>query len=326
MEFIREHTLLNKLIVVDGIGKCGKSLLLDIITCFSGVEKQEYNEFLEYIALAYKYEKISIDMAVAILKTQMDTELYNNMIGRYTNTRISDATSVYKYHTPERYIARSVSEDGAIVHSRVQSEKPVYLCWSHDLINKSDIIFETFNDKLEFIYLNRRPVDIIYEWGTVGYSQRMANDPTEMQYCIKYGNDSVPEAAFGWEEEFLRITPHERTVKLIHTYFKLNQEALFKKREYKNIHVINFEELLTNPYHEIEKLKNIIGNATLAHLDLMLAKARCPRVLNDNDLLKREKEIRQTISNEYAALLPEINEMYENIKSLSVTHKRVSGY
>ncbi|EKD71448.1 MAG: hypothetical protein ACD_46C00181G0013 [uncultured bacterium] len=317
MEFIRENILLNKLIIVDGIGKCGKSIMLDLISSFRSVEKKDFNPFLEYIGLAYKYNKISIDMATAILKTEMDSELYNNMIGRYINTRLSDDTSLYKYHSPAKYIERSLAQDGPVVSKKVLAENPIYLCWSHDLINKSDIIFHAFESRLEWIYLNRRPIDIIYEWNKKNYSQRMSKDPTEMQYSIKYQNTCVPEVALGWEQEFLDISPDERTVKMIHTYFKWNREALFKKQDYSNLHVINFEDLVTQPLREIEKLKQIIGNKPLPCIDKILLSANCPRIINEHEYEERETNIKKNISKKYADLISEIKLMYEDIKQLA---------
>ena len=260
MEFKRENSLLNKLIIVDGTGKCGKSIVLDLLSFFPSIEKKEFNSFLEYIGLAYKYNKISSDMAISILKTEMDTELYNNMIGRYINTRLTDDTSLYKYHSPSKYIKRSLEEDGPLVYKKILEEKPICLCWSHDLINKSDIIFEAYGNQLEWIYVNRRPVDIIYEWNQKNYSERMAKDPTEMQYSIKFQNTTVPEVALGWEQEFINISPAERTFKMIYTYFKLNRDTLIKKQNYKNLHVFSFEDLVTNPHEEIERFQFITGS------------------------------------------------------------------
>lgn len=317
MEFKREHALLNKLIVVDGIGKCGKSLLLDMISCFHSVEKQEFYGFLEYIALAHKYNKISSDIAIAILKTQMDTMLYNHMIGRYVNTRLTDDTSLYRYHAPAKYIKRALENDGAIIHEKVLQEKPICICWTHDLINKSDIVFEAYESKLEFIYINRRPIDIIYEWNKASYSERMAKDPTEMQYCIKYKNTTVPEVALGWEDEFLAITPNERTVKIIYTSLKRNRDALLQKQRYSNLHIVTFEDLVTQPNREIKRLKTIIENEPLSIIDQILIREKCPRTLNDNVFIERETSIRKNISSRYADLLSEMNAMYEDIKQLA---------
>lgn len=318
MEFKREHTLLHKLIIVDGVGRCGKSVVLDLMSSFSRVEKKEFNSFLEYIGLAYKYNKISSDMAIAILKTEMDTELYHCMIGRYLNTRLSDDTSVYKYHSPSKYLKRSLEEDGPLVYQKVLDEKPICLCWSHDLIHKSDIIFEAYGNCLEWIYVNRRPVDIIYEWDQKNYSVRMAQDPTEMQYCIKFKNTTVPEIALGWEEEFLSISPKERTFKMIYTYFKLNYEALYQKKNYNNLHVVNFEDLVTKPNQELNKFCDITGSSLSPLTAQILKQLDCPRILDDQEYKERERNILQSVSSPYAILLDETKRMYDEIRKISL--------
>lgn len=317
MEFVREHTLLNKLIIVDGVGKSGKSLFLSLIGAFEHVEKWNFNECLEFIALGYNFNKISADMASAILKTEMDTALYNNMIGRHVNTRILDDSCVYKYHSPEKYLKRALEQGGPIIHQKVLEEQPIYLASTHDLINKSDIIFDTFKEKLEFIYINRRPVDVIYEWNAVQYAARMSKDPTEMQYCIKHKNTSVPFAALGWEEEFLECTLLEKTIRLIHTFFKLNRDALLKKQHFSNLHVMNFEDIITNPYNEIERLKLIIKNPPLPFFYKVVREANCPRVIDEMEYAQREKEIKEKASSKYVELISETNIIHDDIRRMS---------
>ena len=58
MNFIRKEQLLQDLLLVDGVGRSGKVMLAEILTCLERVQKQEYHEFLEYIPLAYKYGKV----------------------------------------------------------------------------------------------------------------------------------------------------------------------------------------------------------------------------------------------------------------------------
>jgi len=317
VEFKRDNILLNRLIILDGIGRSGKSLLADIIGSFHAVEKQEYNPFLEYVALAHKYNKISSDIAIAILKTEMDSALYKSMIGRQVNTRLSDLSSLYHYHSPSKYLKRAAEQDGPIIYENVLKENPIYLTWCHDVINKSDIVFDAYGDRLDFIYSNRKPIEIIYDWVGINISERMSKDPTEMQYCIKYKDTTVPEVALGWEEEYLSVTPTERTIKMIYTFLKLNRDTLIKKRNYKNLHVFTFEDLVTNHEKEIGRLKTIIGNDPLPILDGILAKGRCPRKLDSNDFLEKEKKISQKISSCYVQLIAEMNDMYNSIRRIA---------
>lgn len=320
MEFVRAHSLLHKLAIVDGIGRCGKSLLIQLLTAFESVEKMEYNGVLEYVAIADKFQKISRDVGIAILKTDIDTALYNNMIGRNINTRLSDDTSIYKYHSPEKYIQRSLNPDGSTVANLVQTEKPIYLCWTHDLIHKSDLIFDAFQNKLLFFYINRLPVDLVYEWHNVkNYVGRMSKDPTEMQLCIKFKDNSVPEIAYGWEEEFLSLNPLDRTIKLIYTYFKLNYAGLCNKIQNENLFIFNFEEMISNTIFIVNRLKDILNRKTLPVLEKILLESRCPRELGQNEYDRRKKLILENASKKYIPLLDEANDFYEKIKQLSQT-------
>lgn len=318
MELLRKNLLLHKLAIVDGVGRCGKSLLLNLLTCFESVEKMDFIDTIEHVSIANKFQKISHDAGVAILQTSIDTALYNSMIGRSINTRLSDDSSIYQYHSPAKYLQRSLNQDGPAISTRVQNEKPIYLCWTHDLIHKADLIFDAFQDKLLFFYINRRPIDIIYEWHYIkNYAERMSSDPTEMQLCIKYKNTSVPEIAYGWEDEFLSSTPLDRTIKLIYTYFRLNYEGLLKKQKYQNLHVFNFDDMVTNPTKTIDKLKNIINRETLPVLNRVLRNSNCPRILNKTDYENRKKTILQNASKPYVDLLSEMDDIYNDISQLA---------
>lgn len=313
MEFKRKNLLLNELILVDGVGRSGKVMLAEIITGFNRVEKQDYHEFLEYIPLAYKYGKISKDIAISILQTQMDTELYKNMIGRSVNTRPTDYTSLYKYHTPQKYLKREVLEDGSIIGQKVLDEKPIYLNWCHDLIQKSDIIFEAFEDKVKLLYINRRPIDIIFEWDKKNFGERIANDTTEMQYMMQYENEFVPELAIGWEDEYLTMNPLERIVKMIYISFQRNLEAMNRIKIDNQVMIINFEDLVTKTEMLVDKIEIFIKTDKLPVLNNILLKENCPRILDDKEFNTRKDNIENRISDEYKHYLIELEEMYNKI-------------
>ena len=316
MNFIRKEQLLQDLLLVDGVGRSGKVMLAEILTCLDRVQKQEYHEFLEYIPLAYKYGKIEKDMAISILRTQMDTELYNGMIGRKVNTRPTDYTSIYKYHSPEVYLERQVMMDGPVVSERVINESPIYMCWCHDLIQKSEIIFDAFEDKVKVVYINRRPIDIIYEWNVKGFGDRVGLDPTEMQYLLDFNGKAVPEQAIGWESEYLEMNPFERVVKMIHTSFKRNYEALMQSDK-NSVMIVNFESLVTEPESTVAQLSNFLNSKPKAMMKNILERENCPRVLEEEVFSNRRNEIMNLISEDSLNYLEELDFYYLEISKLS---------
>lgn len=316
MKFVRKNQLLHQLLLVDGVGRSGKVMLAEILTCFERVQKQEYHEFLEYIPLAYKYGKIESDMAIAILRTQMDTELYNGMIGRKINARPTDYTSIYKYHSPEVYLERKVLEDGPIVSERVSQQLPIYMCWCHDLIQKSDLVFEAFKDKLQVIYINRRPIDIIFEWNAKDFGGRVGLDPTEMQYLIEFGDKVVPELASGWEEEYLLMNPFERVVRMVHTSFSRNYISLVETKNKDKIMKVNFEDLVTNPISIVEEFSVFLNSKPISMIKNVLVRENCPRVLDEREFSERRKNIKKLISNEGIKFLDELEFFYSEISKI----------
>lgn len=316
MKFIRKEQLLHNLLLVDGVGRSGKVMLAEILTCLERVQKQEYHEFLEYIPLAYKYGKIEKDMAVSILRTQMDTELYNGMIGRKINARPTDYTSIYKYHSPEVYLERQVLMDGPIVSERVKEENPIYMCWCHDLIQKSEVVFEAFEDKAKIVYINRRPIDIIYEWNQKGFGDRVGADPTEMQYLVEHEGSVVPELAIGWEDEYLAMNPFERVVKMIHTSFKRNYESLVCADK-NRVMIVDFENLVTEPMLVIDVLSEFLDSRPKSMMKNVLERENCPRILDEEVFSNRKNEIMNLISKDNVRYLNELEYYYSEISKIN---------
>ena len=69
--------------------------------------------------------------------------------------------------------------------------------------------------------------------------------------------------------------------------------------------------------HEIERLKDIVGNKPLSVMEQILVEAKCPRILNDQHLSEREENIKKNISSDYTKLLTETNSIYEEIRTLA---------
>ena len=239
------------------------------------------------------------------------------MMGRNINTRLSDDTSLYRFHSPEKYLKRSLDTDGSIISQLVQKEKPIYLCWAHDLIHRANIIFEAFDGKLEYFYVNRRPANIISDWCR-GYNfcTRMAKDPTEMQFSIKHKNNVVPAIAIGWEDEYLTCNPIERTIKLIYSFMLHNYQGLLSHKEKNNLHVINFEDLVVFPQKIIEKIQGIFQKNPLPILKRILQQENCPRVISESEYIEKKFSFIKKISPCYIALLDEMDALYDSTKKL----------
>ena len=330
MKFIRNKQLLSQLVIGDGVGRAGKTLLCHILTGFKSVEKLEYYNFLEHLSLAHDHKKISDDMAVTLIRTQMDIQVFDQMNGRNINTRPDDYSGVNNYHSPHIYIERQNREEHSQLNykqhgnpnatsiiDKIEKEKPIFLTFTHDLISRPQVIFDSFGKKVSFVYINRLPVDLIHEWHTNGFGERIGTDATEMQFTISYGSDSVPEYCHGWEQEYLDITPLERIIKIIYICYKKNYEGLNKYKDKKQFIVIDFESLVTEPSKEINKISLFLNLKPLSIMSDILNENNCPRNINKEEYLRRNKYISNKIGTKYQKLLEETNLLYKKISAIS---------
>ena len=82
--------------IVDGQPGCGKTLFNRIFNSFKNIEIYRYSSEIENISSFYFHNKIIIDAAKFFLETYTDETLYSQMMGRNTNFRYSDLSSVFK--------------------------------------------------------------------------------------------------------------------------------------------------------------------------------------------------------------------------------------
>ena len=328
MEFVRNRDLLNRLILADGLPRSGKSMLSNILTGYNHMEKIQYYEFIEYISLGYYHQKISHDMAKTILRTQMDAALFDQMIGRNINTRPDDYSGLNNYHTPEKYLDRQDlisspnpefhgNPHGSAIAERVKTEKPICLSFTHNVLSRSSIIFDSFDQKVSFVYLNRRPIDLIYEWHRKDFGVKLGSDPTDITYWIKKDNRSLPIFTRGWEEEYDGMLPIDRVIKMILNCFKENLEGYEKSANKNQIKIINFEELVSNPTEVTDNISQFLNLSILPQMKTILKQENCPRKLIEKEYNDRQNTIRKNCSKKYLSNLDELEDIHSRLINYS---------
>ena len=151
----RSVHLTDTVVFVDGIVRTGKGMLGPILSSFERVEIERYEEIIEYVGVLYRMGKIERDAAIVLLKTQTDTHLFYSMIGRNTNFRFSDHSSVWRNPTPLRYFRRLVARDGDAVVQRVNRERPIYQNQTHDQLANFGLYYEALGDRLRIVEMIR---------------------------------------------------------------------------------------------------------------------------------------------------------------------------
>ncbi len=106
VELSREEYFAEKIVFVDGLPGCGKTLFSNVISAMDRVELLSYSYEIEHICQLFYLDKIQLDAATVMISLQADLKLYNTMMGRDVNFRPSDLSSAIRYHNPSKYFDR----------------------------------------------------------------------------------------------------------------------------------------------------------------------------------------------------------------------------
>jgi hypothetical protein len=292
-DFGRNLTFIDQILFVDGTSGAGKSVINSIIPCFENVEIPIWDAFYETISLIYECDKIDKDSAVAFMGTLAETRLYDASVGRHTNFRFRDSTSIF--HNPNFIdnITRIIKEDGDLVIEKIKKEKRILTIGSHHLLSFPSLVFEAFKDKLKIVEMIRHPSSVIKFWIERRWPQRMGSDPRDFSLWSKYDEVTLPWYTVGFEDDYMRMNDIE---KIINGIKWINDKRIFQmnklgKEKNKLILSIPFEHFITQPMKYIDRLSNFISKNPTNRLKKFMKKAKIPRLFNSDDIQDQTDKI-----------------------------------
>ena len=277
IKVIRQKQLTEKIVIVDGQPGCGKTLLSPIITTFQRVEILSYAFEVEFICRLFHLNKIDIDAAIAMVRMLIDHKLYQTMMGRDTNFRYRDLSSVFNDANPWRYFKRIFQEGEMIIPDRIKNERPILNITTHDLLSRSDPILSGLGDVTLLVEVVRHPLYMVKQQQL--NMERLVDNARDIQINIEYEGRQLPYFAQGWEEQFIKANTMEQAVYCIEkTTLATNEKREIWKEENKHsILTIPFEKFVIDPWPYLkeieEKLETKIGSRTKK----MMRKHKVPR-------------------------------------------------
>lgn len=297
----RENHYNNDILFVDGHGGTGKVLIASILECYPNVEKRIEDEHLSMLASLWKMKKIDRDAFVSTVQTILDRRIHYLALSRQINLKHNEVMSVFKYPYPLKYLKRYFITDRDKADSIIENEKPILLNQTQNAMSVSDIYFEAFDKRLKILYINRNPIEVIYDMYNRKFIDRIGNSPSNIRYTFKYDERNIPVFAADWKDEFLRINDMERVVRWIYELTKSDREVYKNLPNTRNRQIlhISFDKLVTNPNKTIEKINYLLLDRPTHKIKRRLKKENCPRIIDYE--LRKEKEnfIRSELTSKY---------------------------
>ena len=315
----REFGLDTMCVVVDAQAFSGKGLIGPILGSFARMEIMREGGFTQLFSILYDLGKITRDAAVVLMKTEADSLLIDSLIGRNTNFRVKDSSSVWHNPNPWQYFRRVLFADKTPLLERIENDRPIFQYQTHGQLANFELYYEAFGERLRMVEMIRHPVDLIGKWVRRGYGELFGANPLQMTLCVRYHEQDVPYLALGWEDIYLSASPVERAIRMIESQWNQNYNtyksipAMMKEQ----ILIIPFEDLVQHPKPYLSSLEQFIKSNMTRHTSRILRRENCPRILHGRQSLdakeSRKKSFEQQASKEARYILNRLIDEYETV-------------
>ena len=106
-ELHRKNTYQNKTIFIDGMWRCGKSLLTPLVGALDNVDKVKFDYHSEWVSVLHFLGKVDLNTTKILLNMYSDLTTYNNFLGREINIRPKDDSGIFKNPKSLNYLSVS---------------------------------------------------------------------------------------------------------------------------------------------------------------------------------------------------------------------------
>ena len=273
----RKDNFACKVLFIDGLPGSGKSLFSPIIATMDRVENLNYTYEIEHICALRHMDKISADAAEVMIRMQADLKIYNTMMGREVNFRPTDVSSVFQNHDPMSYFKRLFDEGDKVVPELINKNQPILNLTTHQLLAFSEPIWKSLGNRCIFIEILRHPLYMFRQqlWN----EENLFGDARSFDIYSLYKEREIPYYALEWKEEYVRLSPAERTINyFLYMTNRTNKAREKMLRDYKaKIITIPFENFVIKPDKWMNRITDALGTKTSKYTDSVMHKHNVPR-------------------------------------------------
>ncbi len=322
----RDQQMVQKVVMVDGFPGCGKTMLSPIISAFSRVEMMQYAPVIEQVCELWGLNKMQDDVAESMIKMNADLLIYNIMMGRNSNCRPEDISSIFK-HRPLEHIKRMLSIGDEAIPNLIKETNPILHLTTHMLLPVVNLILKALEGKLIFIEVVRHPLYMIIQ-----HEKNFDMLEGARNQHVRYTLNRKEYTFFtrGWEKEFDQSNSFEKAVHSIAWYYN----KLFSSNS--DVYMtIPFELFVKNPEGYLQKISSALESPIsdqvreemevqkvpreqLSDAPALEIYKRCgwtpPSGFSEEDELKVRRElVAKHVSSEVLTTLDDVSKKYEDI-------------
>ncbi len=272
----RRGFLAEKILFVDGLFGCGKTMLSPIVGALDRVELMTFTFEIEYACALDFLGRMTADAAQTLIRMFSDLRLYNAMMSREVNFRPSDLSSMFRSATPLRYLHRIFQAGDEHVPGRIKTERPILHLTTHNTLGISDPLFAALGDRLVLLEVVRHPLYMIKQQ-TLNM-QRLHGDARDFTIYFDFEGQELPFFVRGWEQQYLASNPVERAIYYIKHWGGRTQAVKDRVRTLGAcIITVPFERFVIAPEPYLTEITAALGTRVIRRTRSMMKKQRVPR-------------------------------------------------
>ncbi len=316
--------LANQIVLIDGLTRCGKSSLCQMIVSLKDFEHVDMCEIFESVMSGLVLKKIPLEFAKPFIRNYFNQSAYNKLISRGVNFRPTDFTGIQNFRDPKIYIdrlkifsykkknyhykkthVRTTSSDDFVLDS-LRKKKHFFPYQSHLILCDFDKFMKLkLNYKILEIF--RSPINNVVSLINRGVFEKtnIRQDPRRFDFDVLHKKQSIPWHAYHYADQFIKANNAEKCA-----LFLINQINKIKKKRKiikpylnKNILIIKFEELISDTRHELKKISKFLNTSLTSSSNRFIKDANCPRSIDpltkfeNIEILKKKIKNKKIIDN-----------------------------
>jgi len=280
----QRHPLVEKLLIVDGIGRAGKYLLASLLSGIKGIEPVQYRTALEHIPRLRRFNFIAEKAAREFLRAEIDQGCYEMLIGRSINHRRLDKSSIFNNPRCKEYLKRQRLKIGHIgtILTNFYKNNLFSLFIVHETLPNIKIFLDTF-PKIKIISIQRSPVDLVYSWyhwhqRKTKIGQRFHVGPLVEEILLRGTKGNIPWYLHNHEKEYNSLLGINRVILSITVLFEMYKSA-YKKlpaQDKKKILFVRYEDILLNPQSVTKTMAKFLKKEMLLEMKQIIKKEKLP--------------------------------------------------
>lgn len=303
----------NKLLIISGINRSGKSLIAPIVSSFKNIEPFVVNyDYERLLQMAY-CKKVSPSFFDFFFNKMSEKMMHDQFNGRSVSVKIKDFSSIWKNSTTNE-IQKKILEEEISKESFLKNKNKNY---SNFFIHNSLFFYNSFSKifkKYKIINIIRHPIDVIYSWKKKNVNKIYSNknEIFNESFYFKKKKYYIPYFAKNINlNNFQKLNSLEKLFVTVDSNLQDEYKIINKKFSSKNFIILDFDNFVSKPHLKIKKIEKFLNCSKSKFTQEVLFQEKCPRKVNNFKKINRElnllNELNPTLRKKYKLLVEKYN-------------------